>query len=135
MSQDWMEELREVTEPPDEAVAELRARVQGAVGRRHRWPYWALAAAAAVVLIAAIVAFRPAEVERLALHRPAAPVAPNWVLEKPSQRSTPRLPSHGRKEAVLDRPTHRASGGAAWIRIETADPNVVILLVSEGDSE
>lgn len=100
MSQDWMDALREATEPPDAAVAELHARVLGGVGRRRRWPYWALAAVAAL-LMAVFIASRPAETEKLALHRPAAPVAPDWVVKKPSQISTPPLPSRDRKGAVL----------------------------------
>jgi hypothetical protein len=89
-----------------------------AVDRRGRrlW-FWRLAPAAiaaAVLLVIAVTA--PTPVELLALQMPTPPAAPEV-------RFTPR--------PVRVRTLKAAVPGAAMIRLETADPNVVILLIAD----
>lgn len=119
MNQDWdrlCEELRAATEPSDEAVAELHRRVLARTRRRPA-AAWVGGLAAAAVLLAVLLWPRPTALETLALERPAAPAAPMVSF-------TPKPP-----------PPMRAQE-AAWIRIETPDPDVVILLVADtGDAE
>ncbi len=121
MNQDWdrlCEELRAATEPPGEAVAELHRRVLAST-RRRPVAAWLAGLAAAAVLLAVLLWPRPAALETLALERPPAPVAPAVSL---TPKPPPRAPVRARE--------------AAWIRIETPDPNVVILLIADtGDAE
>ncbi|MBL8296476.1 MAG: hypothetical protein JNN08_31820 [Bryobacterales bacterium] len=123
MNQDWdrlCEELRAATEPSDEAVAELHRRVLARTRRRPA-AAWVGGLAAAAVLLAVLL--WPPALETLALERPSAPVAPSvsFTPKPPPPRVRPAL--------VRDRE-------AAWIRIETPDPDVVILLVADtGDAE
>lgn len=123
MNQDWdrlCEELRAATEPSDEAVAELHRRVLARTRRRPVATWVALAAAA--VLLAVLLWPRPQALETLALERPAAPAAPTVSFTPKPQPRVPPTPVRARE--------------AAWIRIETPDPNVVILLVADtGDAE
>lgn len=123
MNRDWdrlCDELRAATEPPDEAVAALRHRVLARTRRRPA-AVWIGALAAAAVLLAVLLWPRPPALETLALERPPAPPAPAVTL-------TPQAPPAPRRIVrALE---------AAWIRIETPDPNVVILLVADtGDAE
>jgi hypothetical protein len=124
MNRDWdrlCEELRAATEPSDEAVAELHRRVLARTRRRPA-AAWVGGLAAAAVLLAVLLWPRPPALETLALERPAAPAAPMVSF-------TPRPPPR-----VLPTPMHPRE--AAWIRIETPDPDVVILLVADtGDAE
>lgn len=124
MNHDWdrlCEELRAATEPSNEAVAELHRRV---LARTRRRPVaaWVGGLAAAAVLMAVLLWPRPPALETLALERPAAPAAPTVGF-------APKPPPHVPPMRVRARE-------AAWIRIETPDPNVVILLVGDtGDAE
>jgi hypothetical protein len=115
MSETDLELLRDLTDVTEAEVGELRRRVLRQVSRRRRVP-WLMAAAA--VLLAVVFGLRPAELETLALRMPVAPRAPE-VHFTPVVK--PRLV--------------REAKAASVIKIFTDDPEVVILLVSDGGEE
>jgi hypothetical protein len=113
----------------------VRVRVEDRIRRRAPWKIAALVAAFATLVIAALVIqMRPAI--RKAANPPVAarnqpdmpsPPAEARAEEEPNQPVTVR-PAVERK-ALKPRPAPRAQ--PVSIRIETPDPNVVILLVSQ----
>ena len=104
----------------DAALGRVRAGVMGRV-RRRRMARRAGAAAVAAALLAGVFLTREPEMERLSLAMPAGPAAP--VVMKT------RVP--------LERPAARPAmaRGAEKITLFTADPDVVIVLVTEGAGE
>jgi len=133
--QDWtpkeLEFLREATEVSASDVALLRSRVFEAVERpRRAWLSWTPAAAlAAMAILLALWIGRPAPLETLALRPPAPPPAPPVRMaarRPPIGKARPALP-------VLARNVPAQRPVISLIRLETPDPNVVILIVpSEG---
>ena len=110
-------EMRDEPVPADSLVR-VRELVEQRVRRRHRWWRWAGAAAATVavgimVMMVRTPAPRPVEAPKL---------EPVVAREAEVARPVERLP----KKAAAG---PRRAEAAALIRIETPDPNVVILLV------
>ena len=102
----------------------VRAGVMGRI-RRRRLVRRSLAAAAAALVVAMLSWPRLPEAEVLALQAPAAPAAP-------AVQFTPPAPVQQRpKPAVLA----KAGPAADKITIYTSDPDVVIVLVSDGGGE
>lgn len=118
-------EMRDEAVPPDS-----QARVRMAVAERARsWPervrrYWKVGAAVLIPAGAALV---------FALYRPPAPVAPPPAPPVVAEKAAPIVEQAPPVVQVRRRPakarSRRAPQAAALIRIETPDPNVVILLV------
>ena len=120
---DELDFWREATDIPGSAVTALHARVMGRIGNRRRWPLLPFAIPAAVLagVIALAIFLWPQPVETLALSPPMPPGAPELVLPKPART--------GAKHHAT-RPVSAQSRDTAVIQLETADPDVVILLVS-----
>jgi hypothetical protein len=144
MTEDQIRELfREMREEP--VPADSRARVRVAVDERSRtWAerlrrHWKIAAAVLVPAFAVLVAMLAREPVRVP--RPEANARPTAAEETAAltampapevSASHPRLAAHRAVRAVPRPSAERiADGNAAGvvIRIETPDPNVVILLV------
>jgi hypothetical protein len=129
---DWDREIeawREASEVPEAAVAELRARVLAGLDQpRTRLPYWKLALPAAALGMGAIVLWNRPE-----------PVPPVKVAPKPAIHGAPLVEEAPPPSApmVTQRARRRAPAQeASYIRLETADPDVVILLMgSDGGGE
>ncbi|HEY3826929.1 MAG TPA: hypothetical protein VGL82_20370 [Bryobacteraceae bacterium] len=124
---DLFHEMREEPVPPD-SLALVRMKVEDRVRSRARWKIAAWVTAAAVVMLIALllphgtVIHNTAGTKTMAMRQPAKPsvdvpgTAPP-VAVRPAIQKTRRRP--------------RASSSPVEIRIETADPDVVILLVSQ----
>lgn len=129
---DLFREMREEPVPP-ESLVRVRVRVDEGIRRRAPWKIAAWAAACAVLAIAAFMmqtrpTVRKTVRQQVAVHRPAAPpVSAPDVVEPVTVR-----PAIERK---LHKPRPQPPVQPVSIRIETADPDVVILLVSDGRSE
>lgn len=131
MNEDEIRELlREMGyEPvPADAVARVRAGVTERLRRRARgWWFGAVATAAACIVLLAVWLREPA-----AVPRPAAPVV---AMEQPVLREPEIVvPEPVRKPVPVRRVVRKPAAPApanVVIRIETPDPNVVILLVSD----
>lgn len=106
-----------INAPVDSATAtRVRARVLQRIQRRR----WAKRAGAAAVLAAALLAWpRMPEAETIALSMPSAPIAPSVQLAP-----KPVLVAR----SIKSKPAEK-------IVLYTNDPDVVIVLVSEGGSE
>jgi hypothetical protein len=129
MTEDEIRELfrdmRELAVPPD-SLARVRLGLDTRIRRRTRWNVAAWVAAAAAMLLAALL-FHPAPV----LRKPAgAPIAARQPNTPPAElpRPSPRLAIRPANHRV--RRTEHPSGPVV-IRIETPDPEVVILLLGE----
>jgi hypothetical protein len=123
-------EMRDETVPAD-AVARVRARVADRVERKARWKIGAWFAAAATVLAAVLLILPQSRV-----HNPAD--APR-IARKPD-RPPPELPAFTPRLTVRPairrrRPRTEDSAAAPLIRIETSDPEVVILLIADNQNE
>ncbi len=138
--QDLFREMRDETVPAD-ALARVRAGVADRVRRKARWKIGAWFAAAATVLAALLLVLPQSSV-----HLPADPLArsaqtagepriPRAPGRPPAElpEFTPRSPV--RPAIRIRRPTTEDSGAAPLIRIETSDPQVVILLVADNQNE
>jgi hypothetical protein len=120
---DLLREMRE--EPvPAESLARVRLRVDARVRRRSRWKVatWSLACVT-VILVTLLVERRPAS------HAAPAPV----VTAKRQEIPATVTPPVAVRPAILRKKIHRTRPAApsVVIRMETADPDVVILLVSQ----
>jgi hypothetical protein len=127
---DIFRELRDETVPPD-ALARVRARVADRVQRKARWKIGASLAAAAMVL-AGVLLILP----RSRVHNPAdAPRMARTTDRPPAElpEFTPRLTV--RPAIRIRRPRTEDSAAAPLIRIETSDPQIVILLVADNQHE
>lgn len=125
---DLFREMREEPVPP-ESLVRVRVRVDEGIRRHAPWKIAAWAAACAVLAVAALMmqtrpTARKTVRQQVAVHRPAA--APD-VVEPVTVR-----PAIERK---LHKPRPQPPVQPVSIRIETADPDVVILLVSDARSE
>ena len=124
-------EMRDEPVPPDS-----KARVRMAVAERtrswpeklrRRWKWWAAVLAPACLLLVALMTLQK-KVD--APIPPAAPAPPVAVAEAPAPIVAPPRPHIVRaRHRVATPPREIASGGASLIRIETPDPDVVILLI------
>lgn len=129
---DIFREMRE--EPvPLESLVRVRVRLEGRIRRRTPWKIAAWAAACVVLAIAAFTmqtrpTARQTARQQVAVHRPAAPpVSAPDVVDPVAVR-----PAIERK---LHKPRPQPSVQPVSIRIETPDPDVVILLVSDSRGE
>jgi len=111
--------LRELPEPPAKARDEVRSRVLGRIRTRRRIRKALVAAsalAAGLLMVAAAL---------IALRSPRPVPAPPMLASAPAAPSIPlRGPERSRRQA------HRSPKPAApplMVRLETDDPNVVIL--------
>ena len=127
---DLFREMRDETVPAD-ALDRVRARVADRVQRKAGWKIGASLAAAATVLAAALLVLpqsrvhNPADLPRVARKTDRPPA------ELPA--FTPRLTV--RPAIRIRRPRTEDSAAAPLIRIETSDPQVVILLIADNQNE
>lgn len=127
---DLFREMREVTVPAD-ALARVRTRVADRVQRRARWKIGAWLGAAAMA-VAALLLILP----RSRVHIPAdAPRIARTPDRPPAElpEFTPRLTV--RPAIRIRRRRTEDSAPPPVIRIETSDPQVVILLVADNQNE
>lgn len=115
---------------PVESVVRVRVVVDERIRRRAPWKFAAMIAAFAGLVIAAFViqmrpAMRKTTNPAVAMRHPAAPAPP---VEAPDDLPLTIRPAIERK-SLKPRPAPPAQ--VASIRIETPDPDVVILLVGE----
>lgn len=122
--------LRELGEEPvpGDSLARVRARVDERIAGRMRWRWWWIPAVAAVAVVMVFVLWPP----RVAVP-PAAPAPTIAELPKPPvvepklvAEPAPRPVAVHRRARVFDGPV---------IRVETADPDVVLIFVTEGGGE
>jgi hypothetical protein len=123
---DLFREMRDETVPAD-SLARVRLGLEARVQRRARWKFARWAMAGVAVLVTALLFPWGAPI-----HKPAgatvavgAPSNPPLNAPQPEPRMTVR-PAIQRTRRHRPRPSQ-----AAVIRIETPDPDVVILLVGE----
>ena len=134
---------------PEVDAGALRARVMRQIGARRRaWPY-AIAAALVLALLAGTlvsrVLLRPVPLPRVAYTLPAAPALLPVTTKARTVRPAPRprpasLPDIEAALAALVRPergepVRAAAAPPVEIRLQTSDPNVVIILVPETKGE
>lgn len=132
MTEDEIRELlREMGDQP--VPAESLRRVHLAVAERTarrawRWWWWSAAAvlAAACVVVLMVWPRQPAAVPA----RPAAPVVAKEQFASPKQVAPEPVPVRRPVRPVERRPVPAAAADVV-IRIETPDPNVVILLIGD----
>jgi hypothetical protein len=122
-----LQQMRNEPVPPDSL-----ARVRLAVAERtapRRGPWYAFAAVAALlfILVGVLLQQRP---ERPALAPPPMPV----IAHAPAPVPVPPVRAI-RQRRAMPRPRPNPTVASTVVRIETADPNVVILLVSDGAGE
>lgn len=112
--------------PPPEVFARVRQRVADRTSRPDRRWLWALVPAALAVTMVWILV-PPRRESAPAIRRPVAQVEPPPPAPPPMRAAEPR-----RVQTALRKPVRRApqTAPAALIRIETSDPDVVILLVA-----
>ena len=136
-----LELWRAATEVPDAAVAILRSRVMAAVAQpKPRLLPWKWAAAGLVTAgLAGLWVSRPVteshnQTQREPKPQPAAIATPNpTALPRPALE-TPlvTVTQRQRNKTTPIRPVAETAQAASYIRMETEDPSVVILLVSGG---
>lgn len=118
-----LREMRDEPLPPD-SLARVRTAVAARTrGRPHRWRLAALAAAACLLL--AVVLFRPKP--PAVAHRPEPPVVALGPVAAPPLAPPKTAQPIVRPVHKKRRPPRRQS--PTLIRIETPDPDVVILLI------
>jgi hypothetical protein len=124
-------EMRDEPVPPDSKVRVRMAvaeRTQSWPERlRRRWKWIAAVLAPACLLLLMLMTGE----KRVAVPpSPAAPAPPVAVAEPPAPVEAPPPPRivHARHR-IVNPPREVASNGASLIRIETPDPDVVILLI------
>jgi hypothetical protein len=125
---DLLREMREEPVPAD-SLALVRLKVADRMRRRVRWKIGAWAVACATVLLAALFTWQggtPAQ-------RPAAD-APGAVAHRQEalpEEPPPAIPPPAVRHAIRRTPRRvDRAPESVTIRMETADPDVVILLVS-----
>ena len=144
MNEDQMRELfREMREEPVPADSQARVRMEAArriAEHRKVWSWWrwgaVAAAVACAVLVVVMVKHRP-EVRRappVASIKPV-PVAPPPVIvaAKPptrTRRARPEMMARTERQGVRAKATDSVASNVV-MRIETPDPNVVILLIGD----
>jgi hypothetical protein len=124
-------EMRDEPVPPDS-----KARVRMALAERtqswpeklrRRWKWMAAILAPACLLLVALMTWQT-KVDMPPA--PAAPAPPVAIVEAPAPVVAPPRPRIVRaRHRVAKPPREVASNGASLIRIETPDPDVVILLI------
>jgi len=125
MTEDQMREIfREMRDEPvpADSLARVRARIERPAGKKNWWKF-AVPVAAAGCVVAGFLLVRPIRT------RPAAPpseIAPSEIAQV---QPPPELPVRALTRPRRARPRH-VEGAPVLIRIETADPDVVILLVN-----
>jgi len=140
--------LREAPLIPESALTALRARVLEKVAPSHSWMW---RAAAAVVLAAAGISWwvlRPPEVQRMEIvvAAPAAPAvlqARAATVREPVARAKAAKRSNGQaslalalRDAMEPQTAPPVSGtGSVLVAVQTDDPEVMIVLVSESKGE
>lgn len=145
-----LELLRELTEVPDEAVLSLRRSVlaRAAAGRRRgllwRWlAVPALASAAAAAMLLMMAGWREELTQQSQPLRqpdvpgPASPAHPLPIPVPPLRRmqeSARRLPPPPGAAAAAAAKEKKAAGVSLVVRLETADPDVVIYVVGAASS-
>ena len=135
MTEDQIRELfrdmRDEPVPPDSKVRVRMAvaeRTQGWPEKlRRRWKW--VAAALAPVCLLLVVALNTLQKRVEMPPAPVAPAPPLAVVEAPAPIAPPRHPIVPVRHRVARPPREVASNGASLIRIETPDPDVVILLI------
>ena len=127
---DLFREMRDETIPAD-ALARVRARVADRVQRKARWKIGASLAAAATVLAAVLLILPQSRVHNLTDAPRMARTPDRPPTELPA--FTPRLTV--RPAIRIRRPRTEDSAAAPLIRIETSDPQIVILLVADNRDE
>ncbi len=116
-------DLHGLPEPPAAAYAAVRERVMARIRRRRRIR-WAVGAIAAVAACVALAVWRPVE---------PAPVRPPMLAQAPqppvlAAAVTPSRTLHATRSRRPERPLHPPHNGEPLlVRLETNDPNVVIL--------
>jgi hypothetical protein len=125
-----LREMRDEPVPVDSLVR-VRLRVDDGIRRRGRWRIGAWAVACASVLLAAVFAWHGMPVREVAEGGPEA--LPIVRSERPQPEESPlTIVPPSVRPAIRRRPRHVVrEPQSVVIRMETADPDVVILLVSE----
>jgi hypothetical protein len=124
---DLFREMREDAVPAD-SLARVRFGVEGRIRRRAHWKIAAWVMAGAMVILAALITH-----PRTAIHKPATAAMAARRLDAPPlelPQATTRMTVRPAIQRKVSRRPHRPSE-AVTIRIETPDPDVVILLVSQ----
>jgi hypothetical protein len=132
--QELFREMRDEPVPPD-SLARVRMKVAERTARApHRVMWWRWAAGLAAVVAALLFVFwpkpapRPVEVAKKAIELPPPVIETRVIADPPVVR-----PVRAKRAAPAAKPAPR---GAVAIRIETPDPDVVILLLGdEGPGE
>jgi hypothetical protein len=123
---DLFREMREAAVPAD-SLAQVRLGVKGRIRRRAHWKIAGWVMAGAMVILAVLLTHR-----RPAIHEPATTTMAARRLDAPPvelPQATPRVtirPAIQRKRRRIEAPSQ-----PVLIRIETLDPDVVILLVGQ----
>ena len=114
-------EMREETVPED-SLARVRMRLEERVARKRWWRISAVALASAACIVGAFLLLRPAKTP-VPVEQPSAPeIAQVQPPAEVPARTVPR-PRRARPRPIVE-------GVSVSIRIETPDPDVVILLVN-----
>jgi hypothetical protein len=123
---DLFREMRDEAVPAD-SLALVRLRVDDRIRRRGRWKVVAWMSACAVVALATLLIQPRTAIRKTATAQMAArtPDAPSIEVPQVTQPPTVR-PAIRRKRRRAEPPSQ-----PVLIRIETPDPDVVILLVSQ----
>jgi hypothetical protein len=121
---DLLREMRDDPIPAD-SLARVRLGLAARLQRRTPWRIWAWAIAGVAVLLVALL------YPKAALKKPA--IAPLMASQMNPAVELPPLPSREPVHPTV-RPVHHRTAHASQpitIRIETPDPDIVILLVGE----
>ena len=125
MTEDQMREIfREMRDEPvpADSLARVRARIEQPASKGNWWKF-AVPVAAAGCIVAGFLLMRPVRT----IHTPAPPeMAPSEIAQV---QAPPEIPVRALTRPRRARPKPVA-GAPVLIRIETADPEVVILLVN-----
>jgi hypothetical protein len=125
---DVFREMREDAVPAD-SMALVRLRVEGRIRRRAQWKTAGWVMAGAMVILAALITH-----PRPAIHKPTTATMAARRLDAPPvelPQATPRVTVRPAIQRKLSRRRHQTPSEAVTIRIETPDPDVVILLVGQ----
>ncbi|MEZ5357061.1 MAG: hypothetical protein R2762_30845 [Bryobacteraceae bacterium] len=134
MNDDW---LRDCTDVPDHAVEQLHARVVRGVAQRNareeareKWMRRLMPASVVAALFFAYSIGWTPEQDRIEVAFPTPPPAPEWApviaASRPRQLAAAPRPVTAKAPPVE---------GAAFVRLETADPDIVIYLIADGGDE
>jgi len=144
MNEDQIRELfREMREEPVPADSQARVRMEAArriAEGRKIWAWWRWGAVAAAVACAVLVVVMVRQRPQVPPAPPVAsirpvPVAPPPVIAPPvlpnrARKARPEVMARTERQAVRPRVTDSNVSNVV-IRIETPDPNVVILLIGD----